>query len=121
MQLANATATRNEPIGAGRRPCGAPIDLVHLTRQSFGDASLEQEILRLFAAQTRFHVERLRTAASKMDRDMAIHTLLGSARGVGATLLAEALRGLRDGEGSVTDACREAERAADYAQSLVED
>lgn len=105
-----------------RAPCAdQPIDLVHLARQSFGDTALESEILNLFATQTHLHAARLRNACTQAERSMATHTLLGSARGVGAFRLATELEQLRDGSGDLSRTVEEALTAARYARSLVEE
>ncbi|MCE1236238.1 MAG: Hpt domain-containing protein [Hyphomicrobiales bacterium] len=85
------TVEKRDFGGFGRGP--APIDLVHLARQTFGSNDLEREVLGLFAAQTRILVEHI-AAATPVDRGPLVHRLKGSARGVGATrvaALAEAL------------------------------
>ncbi|MEL7272546.1 MAG: Hpt domain-containing protein [Pseudomonadota bacterium] len=75
---------------AGPAPGERPVDLVHLSRQSLGDRALEQEILSLFRCQTRLYLERLENAATLSERRMAAHTILGSARGIGAHKVAAA-------------------------------
>jgi HPt (histidine-containing phosphotransfer) domain-containing protein len=65
----------------------AAIDLVHLSRQTFGDHDLERELLELFDAQAAQCAERLRAPAKLGDGDWRIalaHTVKGSARAVGA-------------------------------------
>ena len=101
---------------------GRPVDLVHLTRQCFGDKRLETELLRLFMRQARQIQGGLDAAvgddsvASLPPRDL-LHTLVGSARVVGAhrvAALAEtyetALRGR--GAGTLTPEDRADMRAA---------
>ena len=63
-----------------------PIDLVHLTRQTFGDKRLETELLRLFIRQAEQIGDALSEPSSgpQSARDL-LHMLLGSARAVGAT------------------------------------
>lgn len=61
-----------------------PIDLVHLTRQTLGNRSLEKEILALFVRQSRQIIERLRRSVCPRERGDLAHTLKGSARAVGA-------------------------------------
>ncbi len=63
---------------------GNPVDLVHLSKQSLGDRSLEQEILALFMSQSVLYIDRLENATTDDERKMAAHTILGSARGLGA-------------------------------------
>ena len=65
---------------------GRPIDLVHLSKQTFGERDLESELLRLFDRQSRQIVDRLTdgpVTESRWRADLA-HTLKGSARAVGA-------------------------------------
>ncbi len=69
-------------------PDDAPLDLAHLERMTLGDASLECEVLAMFAAQSVDLVRRL--AALSDDAAMLVHTLKGSARAIGAVRVAEA-------------------------------
>jgi HPt (histidine-containing phosphotransfer) domain-containing protein len=70
-----------------------PIDLVHLSRQSLGDRTLEIELLTLFEQQAEHIAERLSAPSGNGERrwrhDLA-HTLKGSARAVGAIAVAAA-------------------------------
>ena len=74
-------------------PCSAsaqnPVDLLHLSKQSLGDKSLETEILHLFKSQSSLYLERLKNAKTAEERRFASHTLVGSARGLGAWKVAE--------------------------------
>lgn len=89
-------------VDRARRACGQakPIDLVHLSTQTAGDASLEAEILSLFKAQ----VTSCRMVMEKGDtpdlRREAAHRLKGAARGVGAFELAR-LAGIAEESGNV--------------------
>lgn len=83
--LAMASAMRRGP---------APVDLVHLARQTFGSAELEREVLRLFVQQGGGLVARIAAAANAGERGDYVHRLKGSARAIGATRvgrIAEAL------------------------------
>ena len=73
--------TPNERRG---RPDKPPIDVAHLHAQTMGNRDLEKEVLRLFLRQSGECVERIRAAADIAGRSEAAHTLVGSARGVGA-------------------------------------
>jgi HPt (histidine-containing phosphotransfer) domain-containing protein len=66
-----------------------PIDLVHLARQSGGDAALEHELLALFADQCVRHLATIRSAQSRSGAEAA-HTLKGAARAIGAWGVADA-------------------------------
>ena len=73
---------------AGKSNGSRPIDLAHLSRQTMGDRTLEQEVLALFLQQAA-GVSRKIAAASVHDRLLMVHGLKGSARGVGAFAIAE--------------------------------
>lgn len=70
-------------------PDDRPIDLVHLARITFGDRSLEREVLQLFDRQSGILIGRMRTATPAAVATLA-HTLKGSARGIGAWRVARA-------------------------------
>jgi hypothetical protein len=65
-----------------------PIDLVHLTRETFGNRALEIEILSLFSRQTCGIVDRL-AQANPDERVRLARSLKGSARAIGAFGVAE--------------------------------
>ena len=73
---------------------GRPIDLDHLNRYTGGDATLNEQILRLFEDQCASTLDKLDTlakenaAGSKAWHELA-HTLKGAARGVGVFALAD--------------------------------
>ena len=66
-----------------------PVDLAHLARQSLGDDKLEREILNLFLVQSQVYLERLNAARCPRDWATAAHTIMGSARSIGAWALAK--------------------------------
>ena len=73
------------------------IDLVHLSKQTLGDAALETELLRLFERQAQAFATRLlapapldETARDIQQRIVLAHTLQGSSRAIGAFALADA-------------------------------
>lgn len=61
-----------------------PIDLVHLSRQTFGSKELENEVLNLFISHSRQCLIRLENAQTDKEWSDVMHTIKGSARGVGA-------------------------------------
>lgn len=65
----------------------AILDLAHLEAMTAGDRGLQYEVLRLFLVQLRSLRERL--AAGAPDA-LAIHSIKGAARGVGAGAVAAA-------------------------------
>lgn len=68
----------------------SPLDLDHLARQTFGDRDLEREVLELFERQSQAMIAKLRAATTAKDWAYAAHTLVGSARGIGAFAVAAA-------------------------------
>ena len=76
----NKISTASVPALASDRP----IDLVHLSKYTMGDKDLEREVLNLFATQSSLYLERLRDAEDDRSWLEAVHTLKGSAAGVGA-------------------------------------
>jgi len=72
------------------------IDLVHLSRQTLGDAALEVELLRLFDRQAAGFIARLHAETQPHEgakrADLA-HMLKGSARAVGAFALGDVMEG----------------------------
>ncbi len=105
---------------AGAATCGSgerPIDLVHLSRMTFGDRSLEREVLQLFDRQTTQLMARIRNIAPDEIAVLA-HTLKGSARGVGAWQVARAAEALEAAAG--TAAADELEAAIDRLADAAE-
>jgi HPt (histidine-containing phosphotransfer) domain-containing protein len=91
----------------------APIlDLVHLSRQTFGDHALEIELLTLFERQAAQLAVRLAQAPGPGDsanRMELAHMVKGSARSVGALAVAAAAEAyetaLRHGDGAQARLC----------------
>jgi HPt (histidine-containing phosphotransfer) domain-containing protein len=65
------------------------IDEEHLRRMTLGDRSLEREILQIFVRQAMLMTGRIAQADAAIAA-AAAHTLLGSARGIGAWRVAQA-------------------------------
>ncbi len=78
-------AVASPPLVPGDRP----IDLVHLSRMTLGDRTLERDVLSLFERQIGFLMDRIETATAPVAA-AAAHTLKGSALGIGAFALATA-------------------------------
>ncbi len=74
----------------------AAIDRSHLSRMTFGDRSLEREVLQLFDRQAELLMERMRTSEPAAIATLA-HTLKGSAVGIGAGRVARAAAATRTG------------------------
>ncbi len=84
MQSAGEPSTGTASPGGSR-----PIDLVHLSRYTLGNRSLENELLGLFRSQADVYLARLDDAADDKEWKNAAHSLKGSARGLGAWALAD--------------------------------
>ncbi len=89
-ELANPARIHADGVAGAYLPMSGslerPIDLVHLSRQTFGERDLEAELLRLFDRQSSQIVARLTDGPVSEARWRAelAHTLKGSARAVGA-------------------------------------
>lgn len=70
-------------------PAGRPIDREHLQRMTLGDRALEREVLSLFERQTAMLLERIEIATAPVAA-AAAHTLMGSAKAIGAFAIAQA-------------------------------
>ena len=73
-------------------PDDGPIDLTHLARMTLGDATLERQVLGLFASQATHLIEQL--TALPAEAGALAHTLKGSARAIGAFRVAECAEAL---------------------------
>lgn len=95
---------RHEPAFVGGLPAASsherPVDLVHLSHQTMGDAALEREVLGLLARQIASLSHRLDHAHAEERRRMA-HAMKGACLNVGAFRLARAAEAFEtDPEGS---------------------
>jgi HPt (histidine-containing phosphotransfer) domain-containing protein len=81
-----AGETRSE---TSRDASTAIIDAAHLGRMTLGDRQLEREVLQLFVRQTAAMLARI-VDTEPARAAVAAHTLVGSARGIGAWRVAEA-------------------------------
>ena len=60
------------------------LDLEHLRQYTFGDDELENELISLFRLQIIQQLNAINNVSDPDEWKLAIHTLKGSARGVGA-------------------------------------
>src|SRR5947209_3228986 len=74
-----------------RQPAPDPniLDLAHLRRYTQGNADLEMELLQLFGDQLPGLMKQIRKGSAAGDWKLAIHTLKGSARAIGASAIAD--------------------------------
>ena len=107
-----------------------PIDLVHLSRYTLGEPELEREVLELFCSQSLLYIERLRYAKSDQDWKEAAHSLVDSARMIGAWRASEAAERAEALSGDAFDRLRDmrlteiessVREAEDYIDCLLRD
>ena len=99
-----------------RRPA---IDVNQLRSQTMGNADLEKKVLRLFVRQLGDCIEKIRSAETVAARSEAAHTLIGSARGVGANSIAYIAGEIELAKGPITGRLLALERAADEARFAI--
>jgi len=90
------TASSLTVAGRDRKP--TIIDEDHLGRMTLGDRRLEREVLEIFVRQTTIMLGRI-TGAEPALATAAAHTLMGSARGIGAWRVARAAERLERAAG----------------------
>ncbi len=99
------------------------IDEKHLERMTLGDRCLEREVLQIFVRQSAMMLGRISSGQAGAVA-AAAHTLVGSARGIGAWRVAGAAerleRASREGdEHTVTDAIAELKAASLEATAAI--
>jgi len=106
-----ATSPSGAPGIAPAEDDPAVIDEDHLARMTLGDRALEREVLEIFARQTVIMLQRIGGAEPALAA-AAAHTLVGSARGIGATRVALAAERLEQAARAKAGAA-ELDRAVD--------
>jgi HPt (histidine-containing phosphotransfer) domain-containing protein len=108
---------REIPVDVAADRPGAAVDLSHLEGQTGGDDRLAREVLGLFVTRVAADFERLKSATDPAGRHAAAHTIVGSARAIGATAvaaiaseIAEARAADADGIEALGEAIAEARR-----------
>ena len=100
----------------------AAIDRGHLSRMTFGDRSLEREVLDLFDRQAMILIERMRRGEPAAVASLA-HTLKGSAAGIGAGRVALTAGAAEMAAGRTAAECSQAidrlAQAVDEARVLI--
>ncbi len=114
--------------GVDHTSAAAVLDLVHLSRQTFGDHALEIELLALFDRQAAQFAGRLASPRSMGDTGARIdlaHMLKGSAGSVGAFAVAAAAESyeaaLRRGEAREDERCGRLLAEIDAARKAIAD
>jgi HPt (histidine-containing phosphotransfer) domain-containing protein len=117
-----AQQNRARAMSESCEPKDRPIDLVHLSRMTFGDRSLEREVLQLFERQAAMLMARM-TAGNAADAARLAHTINGSARGIGAWRVAAAaasVEAVSGGDGSAQNASiAELGAAVEQARTII--
>lgn len=101
-----------------------PVDLVHLARHTLGNRELEREVLQIFVRQSAIYLDRIRDARTVTERQMAAHTIKGSARGIGAwhvADLAEVLENPGPSNGGVVELAEAVKKANGFISGLLDD
>jgi HPt (histidine-containing phosphotransfer) domain-containing protein len=105
-----------------RDAAGTAIDRHHLARMTFGDRSLEREVLQLFDRQAVMLIERIRAGNPAAIASLA-HTLKGSAAGIGASFVARSADEAENAAGRSPAECRLAidrlALAVDQARAMI--
>jgi len=123
MTHASAVA-RSIPVAESDTFSQRPVDLVHLARHTLGNRDLEREVLQIFVRQSVLYLDRIRGAKTGTERQMAAHTIKGSARGIGAwevADLAEKLENSASGSGIVASLDSAVEKTNRFISSLLGD
>jgi HPt (histidine-containing phosphotransfer) domain-containing protein len=81
---------RESCVGCTQMSAAGAIDLPHLTRMTFGEKSLQAEVLALFDRQADMLLAHIMKEPSPKAAAAFAHTIRGSARGVGAWKVAAA-------------------------------
>jgi hypothetical protein len=98
-----------------------PLDLNHLHSQTFGDRKLQREVLKLFLRHSADQVQRLKEAPSPEERREIAHTLVGSARGVGAFSVAYIAAEIELSRGPIVGRLKALEAAVGAAEGFITD
>lgn len=93
----------DQPSSPSGAPAGAAIDTGHLARMTLGEHSLQREVLALFDRQADILLPRIRRGAPAQAAASA-HTLKGSAVGIGAFKVAQAVEAVEQAEGATVAA-----------------
>jgi HPt (histidine-containing phosphotransfer) domain-containing protein len=99
------------------RADNAAIDRGHLSRMTFGDQSLEREVLQLFDRQAELLMARMNSSEPAAIATLA-HTLKGSAAGIGAGRVARAAAATEQAASEAPGECGPA--IAELARSVEE-
>ena len=84
------TTSINDNQSADKAPTtDKPVDLVYLSKQTFGSKELETEVLGLFLSHSVQCLMRLKNAVDDKEWLEAAHSIKGSAKAIGAWAISE--------------------------------
>ena len=86
-----------QPLLSPDNSTSPAIDIEHLSRMTLGERSLEREVLALFDRQAEMLLPRIRQGESALAA-ASVHTLKGSAVGIGAFKVASAAEAVEQAE-----------------------
>ena len=98
---------------------GEALDRAHLARQTSGDHALEREVLALFADHAASALGLIKAAEGRSGRREAAHSLVGSARSIGAFRVADAAATIENGQGDSPAGIATLEAAIDEVRRLI--
>src|SRR3972149_2936090 len=101
--MAQVATDRREPAAANATDL-ATLDRGQLARMTFGDRSLERELLELFDRQAAMLLVRMRAGGAAAVAPLA-HTLKGSASSIGAADVARAAEAAERAVGAAPSEC----------------
>jgi HPt (histidine-containing phosphotransfer) domain-containing protein len=114
--------SRPSAIPDREKPAAADIiDLDHLTRMTFGEVALQAEVLSLFDRQAEMLLARIEQGPREAAAAFA-HTLAGSARSVGAWVVAAAALDVELAHGNAertAEALRQLDKAITQARAAI--
>ena len=86
-----------------------------------GDRHLQREVLKIFLRHSAEQIERLKTAESVAERRETAHSLVGSAKGIGAFAIAAIAGEIEAARGPVVGRLKALEAAAAAARIFIQD
>ena len=95
--MAALAKVTEQPLLSPDNSTGPAIDIEHLSRMTLGERSLEREVLALFDRQAEMLLPRIRLGESALAA-ASVHTLKGSALGIGAFKVASAAEAVEQAE-----------------------
>jgi HPt (histidine-containing phosphotransfer) domain-containing protein len=107
-----------QPASPSGASAGPAIDTQHLSRMTLGEHSLQREVLALFDRQADILLPRIRCGAPAVAA-ASVHTLKGSATGIGAFKVARAAEALEHAKKHAAHAAADA--AVDMLAAVLEE